>query len=105
MSAPSVPEFEDFPPRGNQGNEQKSPRLTLSDQQWRSEHLLAAAVALEFVRITAPSDSHTTAAYAAATVDNSRTLAAGNARLHFSLLRGQLKWLRSLPAGSGELTW
>jgi hypothetical protein len=107
MTAPPVPEepsdssgeFAGFAPPGLQRNKQKSARLLLTDEQWRLEHLLAAAVALEFIRVVAPSDPRTTAKYAATTVDNSRLLAVGNPKLHLSLLRGQLKWLRGLKHG------
>ena len=75
------------------------PRLVLTEEQRRREHVLAAAVAIEFIRIAQPSDSRVTARYAASAVDNSRLLCAGSPRLHLSLLRGQLRWLRSLPVG------
>jgi hypothetical protein len=77
-----------------------APRLLLSDEQHRRECVLAAAIAIEFIRVVAPSDSRTTARYAATTVDNSRALCAGSPRLHLSLLRRQLKWLRGLPVGA-----
>ena len=79
------------------------PRLVLTDEQHRRECLLAAAVAIEFIRLVAPADSRVTARYAASTVDNSRLLCAGDARLHLSLLRGQVRHLRRL--NPGELRW
>jgi len=104
MAAPSVPAEGDgdiphvlpsvFPPR-----------LVLTDDQRHMEAVLAAGIAVEFIRVAAPSDSRVTARYAASAVDNSRLLCAGSPRLHLSLLRGQLKWLRSLEPGSSELGW
>jgi hypothetical protein len=81
------------------------PHVLLTEYQRHVEAVLAAAVAIEFIRIAQPSDSRVTARYAASAVDNSRLLCAGSPRLHLSLLHGQLKWLRSLPAGCGELQW
>jgi hypothetical protein len=81
------------------------PRLVLTDEQHRRECVLAAGIAVEFIRLVVPADSRVTARYAASAVDNSRLLCAGSPRLHLSLLRGQLKWLRSLEPGSGELRW
>jgi hypothetical protein len=75
------------------------PRLLLTDEQHHRECLFAAAIATEFIRLVAPADSRMTARYAAETVDNSRLLCAGSPRLHLSLLRGQLKWLRGLKPG------
>jgi hypothetical protein len=81
------------------------PRLLLSDVDRTREALLAARVAVEHIRVAAPSDSRATANYAARVVDNSRALAAGDGRLHLNLLAGHVTWLRSLPAGVGELRW
>ena len=76
-----------------------APRLLLSDDQCHKEAVLAAAIAIEFIRLVAPADPRTTAKYAATTVDNSRLLAGGNSKLHLNLLRGQLRWLRGLKPG------
>jgi hypothetical protein len=76
-----------------------APHLLLSDEQCHKEAVLAAAIALEFIRLVAPTDPRTTARYAATTVDNSRLLAGGNSKLHLNLLRGQLRWLRGLKPG------
>jgi hypothetical protein len=81
------------------------PRLLLSDEEWRLEHVLAYAMALEFGRVAVRA-SHTAAArYVSQVVDNSRALCAGSPRLHLNLLRSQVRWLRDLPVGSGELRW
>lgn len=49
MTAPSASdpsgEFDGFPLIGDEGIEQKSPRLVLSDEQYRLEHVLAYAAA------------------------------------------------------------
>jgi hypothetical protein len=95
--------FGDFAPSGLQGNEQEAPRLLLSDADRVREALLASRIAVEHIRIAAPSDSRVTANYAARVVDNSRRLAGGDAGLHLNLLAGHVMWLRSLPAGVGEL--
>ena len=79
--------------------------VELTDEQHRLEHVLAAAVAAEFIRVAAPPDSRTTARYAATVVDNSRLLADRDVRRHLALLRSQVRWLRLLPAGSSELRW
>jgi hypothetical protein len=92
-----------FAPSGLQGNEQRSPRLLLSDVVRVREALLTSRIAVEHLRIAAPSDSRATANYAARVVDNSRLLAGGDASLHLNLLGSHVKWLRSLPTGSGEL--
>lgn len=75
------------------------PRRLLSDSQWRTEHILAAWIAVEHIRIAAPADSRVTARYVSQVVDNSRLLAGSNARLHLNLLRSQLRWLKSLRPG------
>jgi hypothetical protein len=46
-----------------------------------------------------------TAAYANRVVSNSRALADGDPKLHLSLLRSQVRWLRGLRVGSRELQW
>jgi hypothetical protein len=84
---------------------QKSPCLTLSDHERWLEHALGAAVAVEFVRVAASPDPGVTAAYANRVVSNSRALAAGDPKLHLSLLRSQVRWLRGLRVGSRELQW
>jgi hypothetical protein len=79
----------------------KAPGLVLSGAERTREALLASAIAVEHVRVVAPADSRTTAAYAARTVDNSRLLCGGDAQLHLTLLAGHRTWLRSLPSGGG----
>jgi hypothetical protein len=110
MTAPPVPEdpsdssreFAGFAPSGLQGNEQKSAGLVLSPAEATREALLSAAICVEHARIAGPFDSRVTARYASQVVDNSRRLA-GSAGLHLNLLAGHVMWLRSLPAGVGEL--
>jgi hypothetical protein len=96
-------EFGDVAPVVKQGNDQKSPRLVLSDVDRVREALLASRIAVEHIRVVAPSDSRATASYAAQVVDNSRRLAGGDASLHLNLLGSHVKWLHSLPTGVGEL--
>jgi hypothetical protein len=108
MTAPPVSgdpfgEFGAFATSGMQGNDEKSGRLVLSDADRVREALLASRIAVEHIRIAAQSDSRATANYAARAVDNSRRLAGGDAGLHLNLLAGHVTWLRSLPAGVGEL--
>jgi hypothetical protein len=98
-------DFHAVTPTGNRDSERKSPHLELTDYQRTNEGLLAAYVAVEFGRVTGSVDARRAAAYAAQVTDNSRALATGSARSHMSLLRGQLRWLRGLPVGSGELQW
>src|SRR5688500_1232188 len=104
MAAPSVPaedpwegldpsgEFAGFAPSGLQGNDEKSPGLVLSDAERTREALLASAIAVEFIRVMAlsdsehPSDSRVAARYTSRVVDNSRALCGGNSRLHLNLL-------------------
>jgi hypothetical protein len=108
MGAPSVSEdpsgeFGGFSRWLSEENDRKSPRLVLSDEQHRREAVLAYGIAVEHIRVAAPPDSRTTARYCEMVRANSAALAGGDARLHLRLLHGQLKWLRSLPAGCGEL--
>jgi hypothetical protein len=94
-------EFDDVAPVDKQANNEKSARLVLSDVQRVREALLASRIAVEHIRVAAPSDSKATASYAARVVDNSRRLAGDDARLHLSLLAGHVTWLRGLPSGGG----
>ena len=96
-------EFGDFASVGEQGNDRKSARLVLTDEDRVREALLASRIAVEHIRIAAPSDSRATANYAARVVDNSRRLAGGDASLHLRLLVSHRDWLRTLPVGSDEL--
>ena len=65
-------EFADFTSVGEQGNDEKSPSLLLPDTERVREALLASRIAVEHIRVVAPSDSRATASYAAQVVDNSR---------------------------------
>src|SRR5687768_842973 len=109
MTAPPVPGedgpegFGAFAPKLGEENDQKSARLLLSDVDRTREALLASRIAVEHIRIVAPPNPSVTAAYAVQVVDNSRLLAGGDASLHLNLLGSHVKWLRSLPTGSGEL--
>jgi hypothetical protein len=86
-----------------------SPSLVLSGAERTREALLASAIAVEFIRVMAlsdsahPSDSRVAARYTSQVVDNSRALCGGNSRLHLSLLVSHRDWMRTLPSGSGEL--
>ena len=104
MSAPSVSdpsgEFGDVAPVTRQGNDEKSPRLLLSDANRTREAMLAARIAVEHARVVGPVDSRATARYAAQVVDNSRRLA-GDASVHMRLLRQHAAWLHSLPTEGG----
>jgi hypothetical protein len=115
VTAPPMPEdpggeFRGVTPTTGADSGQKSPLLELNEAQRRQEHLYAAALAGEFGRIKFGrvyplASARIASRYASTVVDNSRALAAGNPRVHMGLLRGQLRWLRSLPMGSGELRW
>jgi hypothetical protein len=83
----------------------KSPIVELTEQERVMEHMIGAHLAAEYLRLRPLADARAAAAYAAQVTDNSRALATGSARSHMSLLRGQLRWLRGLPVGSGELQW
>src|SRR5688572_8395695 len=63
-------EFADFTSVGEQGNDEKSPSLLLSDTERVREALLASRIAVEHIRVVAPSDSRATASYAAQVVVN-----------------------------------
>jgi hypothetical protein len=73
--------------------------VLLSDEQRRTESLLAAAIAIEHARIVGADDARETAAYANAVLDNCRAQAADDLRRYLPLARKHLMWLRSLPAG------
>jgi hypothetical protein len=79
------------------------PRMLLTDGQWRTEHTLLALLAVEHIRVVEPADSGATTSYVNGVADNARLLAGANGRLYVTLLRSQLKWLRRLPSGVGEL--
>jgi hypothetical protein len=72
----------------------------LSEVQRRTEALLAAAIAIEHVRIVGPEDSRLTAAYTAAVLENCRAQAADDLRRYLPAVRRDLLWLRSLASGS-----
>lgn len=72
----------------------------LSEEERRVEAELAAAIAIEHVRIVEPVDSRVTAAYANAVLDNRRAMSADVLRRYLTLVRKYLMWLWSLPAGS-----
>jgi hypothetical protein len=92
------------PPEDPSGEaDARSSTLVLSDDQRQLEAMIAAALAVEHARLVPLGDARAAAGYAAMVVDNSRVLAAGNARVHLNLLRSQLRWARSLKPG--ELTW
>ena len=78
-------------------------RMVLSDREWQTEHILLAWAAVEHVRVVEPDSAAATTDYVNGLADNARLLAGGNARLYVTLLRSQLKWLRRLPSGLGEL--
>jgi hypothetical protein len=117
MTATSVPaeedpldppgEFSDVAPVDKRGNDEKAPGLVLSGAERTREALLASAIAVEFIRVMAasdsehPSDSRVTARYVSQVVDNSRALCGGNPRLHLSLLVSHRDWMRGLPTGGG----
>jgi hypothetical protein len=82
-------------------SEGTAPHLVLSGAERTREALLAASISLEHARVYGPVDSRVAAGYAARTVDNSRALCGGDARLHLNLLASHVVWLRSLPAGFG----
>jgi hypothetical protein len=120
MTAPSVPAGEgDDPglslslPGASEGRTGLpggvAPHLVLTGAERTREALLASAIAVEFIRVVAlsesehPADSRVAARYTSRVVDNSRALAGGNARLHLSLLVSHRDWLRTLPSGCGEL--
>ena len=94
-------EFADFTSVGEQGNDQKSARLVLTDVQRTHESLWAARIALEHGRVVGPIDARATATYASGVVDRSRLLAGSDARLHLRLLREHVAWLRGLTSGGG----
>jgi hypothetical protein len=98
-------EIADVTLTGKQEKDRKSPVLELTDYQRQTEHLLSAAICLEFVRIATPPNPSVTAAYANQVVGNSRLLSAGNPGAHMALLRHMVRWLRSVPVGSSELRW
>jgi hypothetical protein len=119
VTAPSVPAGEGDDPRGlspspfeaSEGRaglpQGAAPPLVLSGAERTREALLASAIAVEFIRVVAlsdsahPSDSRVAARYTSQVVDNSRALAGSDAALHLSFLRGHLVWLRGLPSGGG----
>jgi hypothetical protein len=113
MTAPPVPdpsgEFGDAAPVTKQDDDKKSPGLVLSGAERTREALLASAIAVEFIRVMAlsdsehPSDYRVAARYTSHVVDNSRALCGGNPRLHLNLLVSHRDWMRGLPTGSGEL--
>ena len=115
MTAPSVPAEEGDDPAslspspfeaetGRMGlPDGAASHLVLSGAERTREALLASAIAVEFIRVVAPSESRIAARYTSRVVDNSRAFAAGDAALHLSLLRGHVVWLRGLPTGCGEL--
>jgi hypothetical protein len=86
-----------------------APPLVLSGAERTREALLASAIAVEFIRVVAlsdsahPSDSRVAARYTSQVVDNSRALCGGNSRLHLSLLVSHRDWMRTLPSGCGQL--
>ena len=69
----------------------------LTERQRLLTHLLAAQVAIEYIRITSPEDSRQAAAYAAMVLDNCRAVAPGDARAYLRHVRAHARWLRSLP--------
>jgi hypothetical protein len=75
-------------------------RPSLSEEQRRTEALLAAAVAIECVRLGGFNNSMAIAGYCAMVLDNCRARTADDLRRYLPLLRGHLLWLRSLPTGS-----
>src|SRR5688500_9141628 len=110
MTAPPVPgdpsgEFSDVAPVTKQGNDQKSPRLLLSDADRTREAMLAARIAVEHARVVGPVDSRATGKYASEVVGRSRLFAGSDVRLHMRLLREHVAWLRGLPTWIGELRW
>jgi hypothetical protein len=52
-----------------------APDLLLRPEERTREALTAAGIAVEHARVVGPSDSRSTAAYAASVIDNSRRLA------------------------------
>jgi hypothetical protein len=69
--------FGDVAPVNEQGNDAKSPRLVLTDGQWRTEATLLAWLAVEHVRVVEPADSRVTTGYVNGVADNARALAVG----------------------------
>ena len=96
-------EFGDVAPATEQGNDEKSARLLLTDVQRTHESLWATRIALEHARVVGAVDAHATATYASGVIDRSRLLAGSDARLHLRLLREHVAWLHSLPTGGGLL--
>ena len=66
-----------------------NPRVLLSERQWRSEALLAAATAVECARLGGVDDSQAVARYCAAVLDNCRAAAAGMGSLSTKNQRGE----------------
>jgi hypothetical protein len=83
--------------------ERDAGRMVLTEGQHRTEATLLAWMAIEFIRVVEPADSGVTTGYVNQVADNARLLSGANARLYMSLLRSQLKWVRRLPSGLGEL--
>ena len=92
-------------PTDGQGFERKSTRLgaMVEARERQLEAMLAASFAIEYARLVPLADGRAAARYSSTVVDNSRLLSGGNPQRHASLLRHQLRWLRSLPIGSPEL--